>query len=164
MFDIPQKTIDEIYKLAYEGFTEEYIAEEFDLPLEQVSEILNESEDTSSDETSSLKAMIQQLQQELQKVHKNLDNCTVENVQLKQQIQVLQQKGAKMSDSNQPIQTQQAAQQWEYKRGSFSDNELNKLGEEGWEVISDYNGCLRLKRPKQQQKAPQRNDYYGYGR
>lgn len=163
MFDIPQKTIDEIYKLAYEGFTEEYIAEEFDLSLEQVSEILNESEDTSSDETSSLKAMIQQLQQELQKVHKNLDNCTVENVQLKQQIQVLQEKGAKMSDSNQPVQTQQAAQKWEYKKGSFSEEQLNKIGEEGWEVVGYDSGVTLLKRPKQQ-KNQQKNDYYGYGR
>lgn len=163
MFDIPQKTIDEIYKLAYEGFTEEYIAEEFDLPLEQVYEILNESEDTSSDETSSLKAMIQLLQQELQKVHKNLDNCTVENVQLKHQIQVLQQKGAKMSDSNQPVQTQQAIQQWEYTSGSMSDDRKNKLGEEGWEAVGYDNGVTLFKRPKQQ-KNQQKNDYYGYGR
>lgn len=116
---------------------------------------------------SSLEAMQEQikvLMQNMEVLQKTLDNERASNVQLKQQIQVLQQKGANMSDSNQPVQTQQAAQQWEYKRGSFSDNELNKLGEEGWEVISDYNGCLSLKRPKQQQKAPQRNDYYGYGR
>ena len=115
---------------------------------------------------SSLEAMQEQikvLMQNMEVLQKTLDNERASNVQLKQQIQVLQQKGANMSDSNQPVQTQQAVQQWEYKRGSFSDNELNALGEAGWEVISD-NGYYLLKRPKQQQKAPQRNDYYGYGR
>lgn len=54
-----------------------------------------------------------------------------------------------MSD-NQPVQTQQAVQRWEYKKGSFSEEQLNKLGEDGWEVVG-YNsgGVTILKRPKQ---------------
>ena len=104
--------------------------------------------------------------QNMEVLQKTLDNERASNVQLKQQIQVLQQKGANMSDSNQPVQTQQASQRWEYKEIRTSEDKLNELGEQGWEAVGTVGngGTTLLKRPKQQQKAPQRNDYYGFGR
>lgn len=63
--------------------------------------------------------------------------------------------------------------QWEYTTlGIDSDVEknLNKLGQENWEVVasgaqgsSASSNKLILKRPKRQQ-AQKRNDDYGYGR
>lgn len=74
-----------------------------------------------------------------------------------------------MAENNEPIQTQQAVQQWEYmelpKTGDVI-NQLNKFGEEGWELVDGIkfyqNTTTVLKRPKQPKKQ-QRNDY-GYGR
>lgn len=62
------------------------------------------------------------------------------------------------------IETTQGIQQWEYKNGSWREEELNKLGEEGWEAVGTIGngGSTLLKRPKQSKKQ-QSNDY-GYGR
>ena len=165
MSDIPQKLIDEIYKLSYEGFTEEYIADELEIPIELVYDVIEKEGVYKTDETSSLKSVIKQLQQQVQNLQNSLSNKDRETLQLRQQIQILQEIVAKMSDNNQPVQTVEAIQKWEYKRGCFSDDELNKLGEEGWEAFGyNDNMVTVLKRPKQQQKVPQRNDYYDYGR
>ena len=61
--------------------------------------------------------------------------------------------------------------QWEYtilEIDSSVKEELNKLGQENWEVVascgrSSANNQLILKRPKKQQ-TQKRNDDYGYGR
>ena len=56
---------------------------------------------------------------------------------------------------------------WEYKVSRSSNEEdLNKLGENGWEAVSMSSpGGILLKRPKQkiQPQRQQNNDYY-YGR
>lgn len=60
--------------------------------------------------------------------------------------------------------------QWEYRRAdaySAKDfEELNKLGEQGWEVAAQNNSAgVVLKRPKQPQQQPSRprddDRYYG---
>lgn len=60
--------------------------------------------------------------------------------------------------------------QWEYRKASTSDGDiedLNKLGEQGWEVAANANpGTVVLKRPKQPQQQPSRpkDDGHYYGR
>lgn len=60
--------------------------------------------------------------------------------------------------------------QWEYRTASTTPGamqELNKLGEEGWEVAANASGgsSVVLKRPKQPQQQPSRpkddDRYYG---
>ena len=63
--------------------------------------------------------------------------------------------------------------QWEYTTLNIDDDvkeELNKLGQENWEVVaagaagsSASSNKLILKRPKRQQTR-KRDDDYGYGR
>lgn len=74
-----------------------------------------------------------------------------------------------MAENNEPIQTQQAVQQWEYmdNPGRVSAAEFNKLGAEGWEAfcVGVDGGPARtmFKRPKPAKKQ-QSYDSYGYGR
>lgn len=61
--------------------------------------------------------------------------------------------------------------QWEYKTvgRNVEDEELNKLGEQGWEVtaakatMGGSTEAFLMKRPKQPQR-PAPSDGYGYGR
>ena len=72
-----------------------------------------------------------------------------------------------MAENNEPIQTKDAGQQWEYKQTSGATEEsLNKLGEENWELVatavgSSSCGRLMFKRPKQLKKQKQQDYYYG---
>lgn len=106
------------------------------------------------------------LKKQVHLLQKKLDNTQSENIQLKQQVNTLQAKGANMAETNEPIQTQQAVQQWEYMSTRLMGGleQLNKLGEQGWEVVDgikfDAGRELCLKRPKQKKKEPD----YGYGR
>ena len=59
--------------------------------------------------------------------------------------------------------------QWEYKAVDSTDaEELNKLGEKGWEAVAPVatstgkSTQFMMKRPKQQQRSS--DDGYGYGR
>ena len=67
---------------------------------------------------------------------------------------------------SEPVETTQAVQQWEYMSTRLTGglNELNKLGEQGWDVVDglklDAGRELVLKRPKQKKKSQD----YGYGR
>lgn len=96
----------------------------------------------AKEQNSDIQSQLDFLKQQVHILQKKLDNTQSENIQLKQQVNTLQ---AKRSE---PIETIQGIQQWEYKDGSWREEELNKLGEEGWEVVS-LNGCRAvLKRPK----------------
>ena len=104
------------------------------------------------------------LTQQIEILQKKLDNTQSTNIQLKQQINTLQSKGVNMSE---PVQVEQAPQQWEYLSTTLTGGieQLNKLGEQGWEVVDG----IRLnagretcfKRPKQKTK---KSPDYGYGR
>ena len=56
-----------------------------------------------------------------------------------------------MAENNEPIQTKDAGQQWEYKQTSGAIEEsLNKLGNENWELVAiGPTGYCTFKRPKQ---------------
>ena len=59
--------------------------------------------------------------------------------------------------------------QWEYKKisgRSLSEEELNQLGEKGWEIAGSTSaGPLILKRPKQKNQQNSSASYdYGYSR
>lgn len=83
---------------------------------------------------------------------------------LKQQVQTLQAKGANMAEK---IETTQGIQQWEYldPPSTINAQELNKLGEQGWEAVAvgTNSGYIKtiLKRPKQKKQS---SPDYGYGR
>ena len=103
------------------------------------------------------------LTQQIEILQKTLDNTQTTNLQLKQQINTLQSKGANMAET---VQVEQATQQWEYMSTYLGGglNELNKLGEQGWEVVDgvklNAGRELVLKRPKQKKKSQD----YGYSR
>lgn len=113
--------------------------------------------------TNKMQEQIDFLTQQIEILQKTLDNTQTTNLQLKQQINTLQSKGANMSE---PVETTQANQQWEYMSTRLTGglNELNKLGEQGWDVVDglklDAGRELVLKRPKQKKKEQD----YGYGR
>lgn len=101
------------------------------------------------------------LTQQIEILQKTLDNTQTTNLQLKQQINTLQSKGANMSE---PVETTQAPQQWEYMQTSNTSIEnLNKLGAEGWQIAEGetlHQTQTIFVRPKKAKKAPD----YGYGR
>lgn len=115
--------------------------------------------------TNKMQEQIDFLTQQIEILQKTLDNTQTTNLQLKQQINTLQSKGANMSE---PVETTQAPQQWEYtsldvENGITGVKQLNELGEQGWEVIDGVKTgtcATYLKRPKKTKKAPD----YGYGR
>lgn len=116
----------------------------------------------ATEQNSDIESQLIFLKQQVQILQKKLDNQEFENVQLKQQLNTLQAKGANMAENNEPIQTQEAVQQWEYTESAIIPERLNKLGEEGWEAVGLNNNLTLLKRPKPAKKrsAPD----YGYSR
>lgn len=119
-----------------------------------------------TEQTSDIQSQLKFLKQQVQILQKKLDNQEFENVQLKQQLNTIQAKGANMAANNEPIQTQQAVQQWEYMSTRLMGGmeELKKLGDQGWEVVDglrmDSGRETVFKRPKTKKKEPD----YGYGR
>ena len=113
---------------------------------------------------SDIQSQLNFLKQQVQILQNKLDNKEFENVQLKQQLNTIQAKGANMAENNEPIQTQQAVQQWEYmdNPGRVSAAEFNKLGAEGWEAFCVGVDGTMFKRPKPAKKRPATD--YGYGR
>lgn len=106
------------------------------------------------------------LTQQIEILQKTLDNTQTTNLQLKQQINTLQSKGANMSE---PVQVEQVSQEWEYRSAENTTLEtLNQLGKEGWQfveglAVADKSGGPRkpvFMRPKQKKKSQD----YGYGR
>lgn len=119
----------------------------------------------AKEQNSDIQSQLNFLKQQVQILQNKLDNQEFENVQLKQQLNTIQAKGANMAENNEPIQTQQAVQQWEYIKVYGPDiDKLNELGEQGWQVVDGikYNaGCeVVFMRPKPKKKDPD----YGYGR
>ena len=114
--------------------------------------------------TNKMQEQIDFLTQQIEILQKTLDNTQTTNLQLKQQINTLQTKGANMSE---PVETTQAVQQWDYMSSRLMGGmeELKKLGEQGWEVVDglrmDAGRETVFKRPKQKTKKSQD---YGYSR
>ena len=106
-----------------------------------------------------IQTQLDSLKQQVHLLQIKLDNTQSENTQLKQQVNTLQAKGVNMSE---PIQTKDAGQQWEYKKTlGASEDSLNKLGNENWELVAiGPAGDCTFKRPKQKKGSPD----YGYGR
>lgn len=147
------------------GFSKESIAKAIELPLEYIESLLEKYYPQNPVEADNLDIQTQLdfLKQQVHLLQIKLNNTQSENIQLKQQVNTLQAKGVNMSE---PIQMEQAPQQWEYMSTRLTGglNELNKLGEQSWEVVDglklDAGRELVLKRPKQKKKEPN----YGYGR
>ena len=112
-----------------------------------------------TEQTSDIESQLNFLKKQIQILQNKLYNQEFENVQLKQQLNTIQ---ANIAENNEPIQTQQAVQQWEYKSGCFDDKQATKLGEEGWEAYGYDNGVTVFKRPKPAKKRPASD--YGYSR
>ena len=149
------------------GLSKEYIAKATEFPLEYIESLLERFYPQNPEEADNLDIQTQLdfLKQQVHILQKKLDNTQSENIQLKQQVNTIQAKGVNMEET---IQTQEKGQQWEYKTisTSTSDEELNKLGEENWELVatavgSSSCGRLMFKRPKQLKKQKQQDYYYG---
>lgn len=120
----------------------------------------------AKEQNSDIQSQLDFLKQQVHILQKKLDNTQSENIQLKQQVNTLQAKGVNMSE---PIQTQEALQEWEYTTAPNTTLEtLNKLGKDGWRYVEGLgaadspNGTKKpvFMRPKPKKKEPD----YGYGR
>lgn len=163
---------------------EEYVSphiENIEQGLSKLINMLENKEDGSSSQngqsmtpsTTNIEAMQDQikfLMQNMQLLQKMLDNERKANIEFKKQLNTLQGKGANMAENNEPIQTQQAVQQWEYKRvspSSLSDEKLDELGQASWELVATTNSSVGatnyiFKRPKPAKNKPAPD--CGYGR
>ena len=143
------------------GLSKEYIAKAIEFPLEYIESLLEKFYPQNPAEANNLDIQTQLdfLKQQVHLLQIKLDNTQSENIQLKQQVNTLQAKGVNMSE---PIQTKDAGQQWEYKKTlGASEDSLNKLGNENWELVAiGPAGDCTFKRPKQKKGSPD----YGYGR
>lgn len=127
----------------------------------------------AKEQNSDIQTQLDFLKQQVQILQNKLDNQEFENVQLKQQLNTIQTKGANMAENNEPIQVEQTTQQWEYmsKRFLACDliSELNKLGAQGWEVVDGIRAncgtetVFKRIKPKAP-KTPKKDNGYGYGR
>lgn len=129
------------------GISKADIAKAAEFSLEYIDSLLEKYYPQNPVEADNLDIQTQLdfLKQQVHLLQIKLNNTQSENTQLKQQVNTLQAKGVNMSE---PIETIQGIQQWEYKKGSWGEEELNKLGEEGWEVVSLNDYRTVLKRPK----------------
>lgn len=127
----------------------------------------------AKEQNSDIQSQLDFLKQQVQILQNKLDNQEFENVQLKQQLNTIQTKGANMAENNEPIQVEQTTQQWEYMSRCFSScdlvSELNKLGEQGWEFVdgisADFGREKIFKRIKPKTpKTKKKDNDYGYGR
>ena len=157
----------QIKELLDKNISKEDIANVIKLPIEDLNSLLERFYPQNPEEADNLDIQTQLdfLKQQVHILQKKLDNTQSENIQLKQQVNTIQAKGVNMEET---IQTQEKGQQWEYKTisTSTSDEELNKLGEENWELVatavgSSSCGRLMFKRPKQLKKQKQQDYYYG---
>ena len=146
------------------GIPKADIAKAAEFSLEYIDSLLEKyyPKTPEKDLDSDIQSQLNFLKKQVQILQNKLDNQEFENVQLKQQLNTIQAKGANMAENNEPIQTQQAVQQWEYKSGCFDDEGATKLGEEGWEAFGYDNGVTVFKRPKPAKKRPAPD--YGYSR
>ena len=151
-----------------EGVSKDFIAKATKFSIEYIDSLLERFyPEPKSTNNLDIQSQIDFLKQQIENLKKNLDNKEFENIQLRQQIQALQTKVANMSNNNEPIQVELAVQQWEYMSTSKVDMEnLNRLGEQGWEVVDGIRMCQGtetvFKQPKQ--KSQKKTNDYGYGR
>ena len=145
------------------GIPKADIARATEFSLEYIDSLLEKfyPQTATTEQTSDIESQLIFLKKQVQILQNKLDNQEFENVQLKQQLNTIQAKGANMAEK---IETTQGIQQWEYTESSTILEKLNKLGDEGWEAVGTIGngGSTLLKRPKQSKKQ-QSNDY-GYGR
>lgn len=153
------------------GIPKADIAKATDFSLEYIDSLLEKfyPQVPATEQNSDIQSQLNFLKQQIQILQKKLVNQEFENVQLKQQLNTIQAKVANMAENNEPIQTQQAPQEWEYTTAQNTTIEtLNKLGKDGWRYVeglgvADYpNGPRKpvFMRPKPKKKEPD----YGYGR
>lgn len=147
------------------------IANVIKLPIEELNSLLEKfyPQVPAKEQNSDIQSQLNFLKQQIQILQKKLENQEFENVQLKQQLNTIQAKGANMAENNEPIQTQEAPQEWEYTTAQNTTLEtLNKLGKDGWRYVEGLgvadspNGPKKpvFMRPKPKKKEPD----YGYGR
>lgn len=167
MIEQERNMAKQIKEFLDKGIPKADIAKANDFSLEYIDSLLEKysPKTPEKDQDSDIQRQLSFLKQQVQILQKKLDNKEFENVQLKQQLNTIQAKGANMTENNEPIQTQQAVQQWEYIKVYGPDiDKLNELGEEGWQVVDGikYNaGCeVVFMRPKPKKKEPD----YGYSR
>ena len=160
----------QIKELLDKDISNKDIANVIKLPIEELNSLLEKfyPQVPAKEQNSDIQSQLNFLKQQIQILQKKLENQEFENVQLKQQLNTIQAKGANMAENNEPIQTQQAVQQWEYMSSRLMGGmeELKKLGDQGWEVVDglrmDSGRETVFKRPKTKKKEPEPN--YGYGR
>ena len=162
---------EQIREFLDKGIPKADIAKASKFSLEYIDSLLEKYSPKApeKDQDLDIESQLNFLKQQVQFLQKKLDNKEFENVQLKQQLNTIQAKGANMVENNEPIQTQQAVQQWEYMATNDTRLEnLNKLGEEGWQFVEgltsvDKPGGVTKRvfmRPKPKKKDPD----YGYSR
>lgn len=154
----------QIKELLDKDISKEDIANVIKLSIEDLNSLLEKyyKKTPEKDLDSDIQSQLIFLKQQVQILQNKLDNKEFENVQLKQQLNTIQAKGANMGENNEPIQTQQAVQQWEYMQKGLTTEQLNELGKEGWEAVGLTNNVTLLKRPKQLKK--QHTSDYGFSR
>ena len=152
----------QIKELLDKNISKEDIANVIKSPIEDLNSLLEKysPKTPEKDLDSDIESQLNFLKQQVQILQNKLDNKEFENVQLKQQLNTIQAKGANMAEK---IETTQGIQQWEYKKGTWAEERLNELGEQGWEYVGNSGNTMVLKRPKQPKKQ-QSYDSYGYGR
>lgn len=171
MIEQERNMAKQIKEILDKGIPKADIAKATDFSIEYIDGLLEKfyPQVPAKEQNSDIQSQLNFLKQQVQILQKKLDNQEFENVQLKQQLNTLQAKGANMAENNEPIQTQQAVQQWEYMATNDTRLEnLNKLGEEGWQFVEgltsvDKPGGVTKRvfmRPKPKKKDPD----HGYGR
>ena len=147
------------------GIPKADIAKAAEFSLEYIDSLLEKfyPQTAGTEQTSDIESQLNFLKKQVQILQNKLDNQEFENVQLKQQLNTIQAKGANMAEK---IEITQGIQQWEYldPPSTINAQELNKLGEQGWEAVAvgTNGGTIKtmLKRPKQKKSSPD----YGYSR
>ena len=159
---------EQIKEFLDKGIPKADIAKATKFSLEYIDSLLEKYSPKApeKDQDSDIQSQPNFLKQQIQILQKKLVNQEFENVQLKQQLNTIQEKGANIAENNEPIQTQQAVQQWEYMSSRLMGGmeELKKLGDQGWEVVDglrmDAGRETVFKRPKPKKKEPD----YGHSR
>ena len=161
MIELERNMAKQIKDFLDKGIPKADIAKAAEFSLEYIDSLLEKfyPQTAGTEQTSDIEIQLNFLKQQVQILQNKLDNKEFENVQLKQQLNTIQAKGANMAEK---IETTQGIQQWEYTESANIPERLNKLGEEGWEAVGLNNNKTLLKRPKPAKKQPATD--YGYGR
>lgn len=163
MIEQERNMAEQIKEFLDKGIPKADIAKATEFSLEYIDSLLEiySPKEPEKDQNSDIQSQLNFLKQQVQILQKKLDNKEFENVQLKQQLNTIQAKGANMAENNEPIQTQEAPQEWEYTTAQNTTLEtLNKLGKDGWRYVeglgvADYpNGPKKpvFMRPKPKKK------------